>query len=483
MAYPLIGKETIEIDWKNFTRGMSTSDYTSDAGFSVGTSVSTGAASYVNPLVNPGALSFPASPTDKSTNVADSVIASSPDPSATYNRLFVGDAGKFYGWNGTTMTLVATDSTRSYVAGKTDIAPYGSYAYGTSATQIFEWQPSSATINQSFLSGGFVGSSGSATWVAANVPHPVLNFEGNIYYGNGPQLLRQTAVGAQPSEILLLQNFGETIVALGIDPGSGKMLISYTSGQNLSGTLPNINKVGYYDGFSNKLLKSVIVDDMITAFYPVGATVFTTYAQNLGYWTGAGIQFLRTLLISLNNTELAYKHHLTNIDEILYVVERQNILAYGQVMRGAAKAFWYALGNYPGGNATNLSIITNLGSNVLGYSYATNKFATLDTSSTTSLGGNAEFYSQNYNVPRVTAFAQIIIQFISPIPTNTQMGSMAIIDENGVITNIGSVQTEQTGVSWVALPWQSLTQRQIQLRYIPILNTPVFRITIFHTPQ
>lgn len=480
MAYPLIGKETIEIDWKNFTRGMSTSDYTSDAGFSAGVDIPNNAASYVNPLVNPGALSFPATPTDKSTNLTGQMIASCEDPTlggGGATRLFVSadasNIGRFYSINsvGDLTQVGSADGTAGavYIAGKTDMIGFAAETYVTNQHYIVRWE-SPSTFVLTFYDFNSTYSNN------ASVPHPALVYRNFAYYGNGNILLRQSGAGVAPVTILTLPA-NQVIVALGIDPGSGNMLISVVSQINISGTVNSQAFVLYYDGSSPESTKIVPVDTMITAFYNVGATVFITYGQKLGYWTGAGIQFLRTLLIQLDNTQLAYKHHLTNIDETLYIVERQNILAYGQVMQGVAKAFWYLYGNSPGGTPTNLSLVTNIGNNTLAYSYATSKFATLDTS---SIGESGQLYTQNYNFARTINFAQVIIQFTTLIPINTDIGSASIMDENNTVTPIGLVRTEQSNVSWVTLPWPSLTVRQLQLQYIPILPYPIFRITIFY---
>jgi len=61
------------------------------------------------------------------------------------------------------------------------------------------------------------------------------------------------------------------------------MLISIVEQLNLSGTVNSLARVGYYNGFSNKLSKVVFVDEMVLAFYPVGGTVYITYGQKLGF--------------------------------------------------------------------------------------------------------------------------------------------------------------------------------------------------------
>lgn len=420
-----LGKKLFEITDTDWARGMSTSDDISDGGFSSVTDA-------VNLIAQPGVAYAPAQPTDKSTNVADNVIASCSDASGTYDRLYVGDAGKFYGWNGTTMAVVATDSTRIYTAGKTDISPYGPYAYGTSTTYVFEWAVSSGTVNQTYFA--FPTPTGLSD--PSTVPHPCLTFEGNIYYGNGPQLLRQTLVGGVPAEILYFTNYGETIQALSIDSGSGKMLISTTSGKNASDTLNKVNRVHYYDGFSNKTLKTVIVDEMVTAFYPNGNYIYLGYGQNLGIWSGSGIEFLRKLdNVSLSNTDLLYKHHFSNIGSTLYVIDGTQILALGPVRQRGDKVFYYAYKNNVNGN--KLSLIANIGapggaaSPLISIAFAANKFYTwsatdVSTSNTQNLQSNSYEFDNEYWI----RWARVIWK--NQVNNNVDPGSIRFRDQDGI---------------------------------------------------
>lgn len=478
----MIGSKHIEINWKNFVQGMTTTNFTEDGGFSTGDLSSSSYVSIVNPKVNPGLLHFPELSVDKSTNLSGEIIASCEDAGATYNRLFVTDSGKFYGWDGTTLSAaLATDSTRSYVAGKTDMTPYGPYCYGTSATYVWEWVVTTATISQTYFA--FPNSSGSASWDPASYPHPVLVYEGNIYYANGPQLLRQTTVGGVPAEILLLPNYGEAIIALGIDPASGKMLISTQSGYNASGTKNKLSKVQYYNGYSNKVDKVVITDEMITCFYNNGGTVFIGYGQNFGYWSGTGIQFLRRLNIALDSDTLLYKHHVTSVGNILYMIEKHRIIAFGEVMQGQGRSWWYAYQNRPSGTATNLTNISNIGGNKLVFSFATSKFLTLDLEGVTAISGNGVWHSKIYDFPRAVTFNSITIQYSKNVSANTTIGELYIVDDTGTQTQIAVITTAETTKSIFDCPYPTIKSRSLQIQYIASENTGVERITMFYNDK
>jgi hypothetical protein len=480
----MIGSKYIEINWKNWVQGMTTSNFTEDGGFSIGPGVTFGGTSNVNPLITQGILNFPALPVDKSTGLVGEILMSCEDGNVVgvKDRLVVSrvnsTTAKFYTLNGAdVLSLVDTDSTRDYQQGKSDMAPFGTFAYGTSSTYIFEWNIAGGTVNQTFQDL-------TATYTNASVvPHPVLFFENNMFYGNGNKLLRQTTPGGAATTILTLDT-SQVIVAFGIDPGSGKMLISTVTQINLSDTENTTAKVLYYDGFSNKPLKAVIVDEMITCFYVVGGTIFIAYGQNFGYWSGTGIQFLRRLNVALDFNQLVYKHKITNIGHILFIAEKNRILAFGEVMQGQGRCWWYALENTSGGLPVNLTVVFNLGDNKLGYSYDDAKFFTLNTRSKADIDtANALVFSRKYDFPRNVTFNNFVIDFEDEIPINVDIGNVYIFNDTISAPFIGTVRTNQAGILTWQVPYPTLQARSVQIRYIPARNLGIERITWFYNDK
>lgn len=475
----MVGQKTIEIDWKDFVRGMGTGSYTSDAGFSPGIDINGSTATRVNLTVNPGAISFPAAPTDRSTNLVGDMLMSCENPTvggSNNGRLYVSSDvdqdGRFYssGSTGILTSRGAEDTGAHYIAGRSDMIGFQGEAYVTNDHYIVRWQqPNSFDYTW-------------GTFLNVFCPHPALSYEGSAYFGDANLLLRTSVAGTPPTAILTLQT-NQVIVALGVDPGSGKMLISVVDQYDNSDSTYSQCRVLYYDGFSNKASKVVLTDDTILAFYNVGGTVFCTYGQNFGYWTGAGIQFLRRLNVGFDNTQLTYKHHITNIGEVIYIIEKANILAYGQVLGGASKAFWYAYGNAPSGILLNMNMIAYIGSNVLSFGYANAQFFTLDTSSIANKDSSAGFFSQTFNFERVIEFTQVIVQYISAIPANTDIGNISIINENNIVQTLDTIRNTQGGLTWVARSWGALELRSLTLEYIPLIALPVYRITIFYNEK
>lgn len=478
MAYSMIGSNTFDIDGSDFIKGMSTDNNLIDGGFSIGTLPTNGInATIINPVSQPGILNFPATATDKSTNLTGEMMASCEDPAASAARLFVstdsGSDGRFFSSasDGTLTQRGVVDSSHDYLYGRTDIIGYQGEAYVTTATTIVRWQQP-ATFNTSFFS-----------FNDAFAPHPAIVFENNAYYGDGNELHRQTSAGGAPAAILTLPT-SQVIVALGIDPGSGRMLISVVNQYNISDTVNSQAFVLYYDGFSNKVVKTVPVDDMITAFYNVGGTVFVGYGPRVGYWTGAGIEFLRKLNVSYDNAELPYKHHFTNWGQILVVVEKNRFLCFGKVTQDSAPVWWYAYANLVGGTPTNMTIAANLGSSNLCFSYATSKFFLWNILSTSSLFIDSAFYSLKYNIKRKTTFNQVLVEFVNSLTANIDAGTLYFIDSEGNVTLLKTINPgSRTDMRTIECPYPDIDTRSFQLRYLPASAQPIARFTIFANPS
>lgn len=470
-----IGAKSFDIDGSDFIKGISSSNYLMDGGYSPQTFG-------VNTTYTPGLLYGQSPAVDQTDALIGTLRASCEDPttaaSAAFYRLFVASDGTYYTWDNSTLALVHTDGTNPTKYGRADMVGFGNtYVYTTNEVGIVEWQVGTA-FNDTFYV--FTGANG------PNVPHPALVFEDNAFYGNGNTLLRQTGIGVAPAVILTLPT-NQVIVALGIDPGSGRMLISISDGLNASDAQVKVFRVGYYDGFSAKLLKVVIVDDMITCFHPVGGSLYITYGQNLGYWTGAGIQFVRALNISLTSAALAYKQHVTHIGTTLFVIENSKILAYGNIIRGQSPVPYYVFDNTPSAVETTISLITNVGSGQIGYGYvdanAVPKFFVLDTTSVSSTGG-VPWRSNRYIFPRPVTFNQVVIEYGISLPTDgSTVGTLSVTNDRQVQTIIKTITNTQSNMYTIEAPWPDIQTRSIQISYTFQAQYPIRRITVFYSEK
>lgn len=479
----MIGSKYIEIDWRNFVQGMTTTDFTEDGGFSVGSGGTSISTTNINPIVNPGLLSFPSLVTDKSSGLTGDIIASCEDPTNTYSRLFISaDAdtdGRFWSSvaDGTLTQRGSEDTTPVYASGRTDMMPFAGEVYFTNSTQIRQWQLPATFDNSANFP---------FTFNDTSAFHPSIVYENNAYYGDGNELLRQTGAGTLPAVILTLPT-NQTIQAIGVDPASGKMLLSILDQYDHANTENVQARVGYYNGYSSKLDKVVLIPEMMTCFHNLGGTVFTGYGRNFGYWNGTGVQFLRELHNTADSGALLYKHHITSKADIIYIIDQSRILAYGEVMQGQGRSWWYAYQNFPSGVATNLTNIVNFGgANLkknLAISYGTAKFDILDLNTTASKQGSSAFFSKRYRFPKSVTFNSLVIDYSVAVADSTDIGIATMIDDTGTGLQLETVNTPETNKRTFHLTNPTLESRSLQIKYIPLVNTPIERITLFYTPK
>lgn len=409
----MIGKNFISIDVQEIAvKGMSSSADISDGAFSPETDA-------VNLTYNPGVMYASASGVDSDTDtrLTGGVIAISPDMNviSSTNTLQVTDDGKAYRYDGTKLTAtgVALTAGKTWASGFTDIVTFGGEAYVSSKESLTRWQNDN-TID--------AGGSWPFSFTNSNVPHQGLVYENNMYWADKNLLLQQSAIGdsTAPTTILTLDT-SSIILSLGIDPGTGMMLISTTNTLDTSGTLPAVNKLIWYDGNSTKQLKSVIVEDSIFGFHTVGGNTFVGYGKNLGYINGSGVSFLRKLRNVTNvQAELPYKHHFTHIGNTLYVLDGLQILAYGEVIQGR-KIFYYCYKNNV--NSNKMTAIGYGGSGKLVFGFASSKFYSLDTTSV-STTNTLSFYSDKFVFPRPVFLRDWYLEYADAIVSNDSNRSL-----------------------------------------------------------
>ncbi len=419
-----LGKKIFEVNYVDFAKGMSTSDVLGDAGFSP---ITDG----VNLLSQPGVLLNPPVPTDASAGLVGEMIASCEDPTGSYVRLYTSSDGsqhgRFWSLDGSNVLTQrgSTDSSHTYVSGKTDMVAFDGEAYITSSSEIVRWSSigSSNTIDPAFFN-----------FTDAFSPHPALTFNNFAYYGDGNLLLRQTAANATPTVILTLPS-SWIIVALGIDPGSGQMLISVIGQINLSDTINSGARIGFYDGFSAQVTRYVQVDDMVTAFAPTEGSLYCSYGQNLGLWNGSGITFLRHVNVDFDNTQLLYKQHFSSIGSTLYYVEKARIIGYGPLRQKGDNVFYPALTNAATdgfGTAENFTHIASIGSNIMSMSYPTSQFAVWNSRGITA--NNQNFFSNNYNFDDELWVRRARVIYYTKVADGANPGDLTIYDQDGLIT-------------------------------------------------
>lgn len=415
------GKYQIQLGADQFISGMSSSDFATDG--ALGTS-----SAGLNPFVTPGVIRALATSTDLSSNVIGNIIASSEDSQSisAYNRTFIDASGNYYTYNGSSVTKTNTATTNAafYITAKTDMVSFAGNTYVTTGNgDIDRWLTSGPTLTNSW----WVGTKSQAS-MNSLVPHPMVAYQGNLYIADANKL---NTIASDSSTIalgVLTLNSNEIIYALGIDPGTGLMMISVQTTVNISDTLTSKFFVYLYDGISAKATRKIIVDDLVTAFFNMEGTVYVGMGLTIGEWNGSGVTFLRKLQnTTANFADMPYKHHFTGVRNILHVIDGQSVLSYGASVPGK-KGFYYTATN-PSGSG-HLSAIFGLGSGVIAIAYATNKLASFDFTSTAA--GSATLYFNNIYFPRPIMVRRMRMM-TTGITTTSGIGSFGIEDERNVL--------------------------------------------------
>lgn len=426
----MVGKYQIQIGAEDFAKGLASSDYAQDGG--LGTS-STG----VDPFVEAGTLKGTTTSTNISTNVTGTMIASSEDSQSVsaYARLILDNDNKYYTFDGSSCTLRHSGA-KSYTFGFADMVSFSNYTWVTSNADMARWNTSGGfTLTEDWWTNA---SFGNQSALNSSTPHPLVVFENLLWVGD-KNLLHSVSSGGTVVNSALTLNENERIQALGIDPGTGLMLISTQVTQNYNDSIASRFFILLYDGYSTKVRRKIPVDELVTAFHNVGGTVYVGMGLSVGYFNGSGVTFLRKMAnVTRSGTVLLYKHHFTNIGNILYVTDGSAILAFGEVMGGTDKKWFPIHSNLAG--AFQIGAIGNFGSGKLGYS-SVDDHLYYTTPGLTGVG-IASIVTPFINFPRPVFIRKIRVFTKGITTTNANgIGSVAILGDSATYQGSGALGT------------------------------------------
>lgn len=423
----MIGKKQIQIDARQFLQGMASSDYMPDGG--IGTS------SYnLNPVRTPGVLCATHFDTADGDGVStDDLIASCEDPregnSSELDRVFVDTDGCIYGLSsGDEFDKMKTpSSTTGYTRNITDMISFDGDVYITKTTDVVKASVSGSTwtLDEDW----WTDAEGNAALVPA-FKHPMIVFEGFLWIADGKSLHNVDESGVSNEDVLEIGS-NERIESLGIDPGSGLMMIGVTTILDSGNDLSSANYVMLYDGYSAYVRRKIPIQGKPTSFINVGGQVFVTYDNLVGIWNGSGITFLRRLQTEAeSSTTITYRQKVTAIGNLYVVVEDNKLLAYGDISPG--KKVWFPIYKNLESSAAEIELATFCGNedggNLL-VNFADTQIRLVKLFDPSS--GAGKFYSPFYNFER-PIFVRKVRIFTDGINTTSGIGSMGIIDELGV---------------------------------------------------
>ncbi len=436
----MVGKQVLTISAADFAKGSSSSDYAQDGGFSP---LSSG----LNLNIKQGVVYSTPAPTDASANVAGVFIASCPNNGAgisSNRRNFLDSSANFYSLSGTTITKQAT-GTKTYTYGLSDMISFQNIYYASSINDVTQWSGTTITSETWFsVNSGTFGSLG-------NYPHPMIVYNKKLWIADGNYL--HSFDGTTIVTEALIFDTNQVIYALGIDPGTGQMLISTSLGPNASLSNPQLTAVWLFDGASSRPSRFIPTNDMALSFHSIGESVFVGMSRGIGIWTGAGIQMIHQFLnVGYDANFLPYKMHITNIGNILYFVDGKQIFAYGEVQQvnniwmRQVKVFYPCFQPITGAPVSSyIGLIANVGSGALGVFYQTatptNEFAILDM---TTAGSGGSLRSNRYEFPRPVVIHRIRV-FTTGITNNTTGGQVGIYNDESNNTIVSA--SSQMGIA------------------------------------
>ena len=150
----------------------------------------------------------------------------------------------------------------------------------------------------------------------------------------------------------------------------GRTLLAFCGiSQNFGHTRGGGGRVYYIDTVLKDWTREVVLESQVEGTRVVGGIVYVTYGDNLGYFDGNGLQFLKKIAIGTTDTSQSnatYSHCMANIDDILVIRNDNMALAYGDL--GAGKVFWKP---YSSPGLRTLTCLFYRGNNKMLFAYQT----------------------------------------------------------------------------------------------------------------
>ena len=390
--------QSFTIDKNDFRLGVSTSRRHTDGGFAPnkflsGYSVPKNVA--VNLFKGAGDTLYPP-PTrydinlNSSSVITGDVIAFAEDGTLSGNDsgYALDDDGKYYSIDGNTVTLRQTDSTNSYIVGTSDLVQYKGNLYGTAREDIVRLTGSSLSAID-------------ATWwtttrghsaLNSSYRHPMAIVEDILYIADRYYIHTWDDSASVQQAMTLPSIYNITNMIAHPD---GRHLIVFCSGTaNYGHSLKSKSVCFIVDTVNLEFIREISLDDQVEGSVNVGGVIYVTYGENLGYFNGDGISFLRKLSPTITgNLVTRYKHSLANVDGILAVLDGDCVLMYGDL--GLGNMFWYQYADNQS-VPTSPSAIAYIGSKKMLIS-TTDRL--LDRFDLNDISGSCEWESNFYSFP------------------------------------------------------------------------------------
>ena len=387
-----------EINWNDLIKGEGPSDYIPSHGFSPTGSYG------LNMTKTRGKVYFTEPDTDRGgATLTDDVIAMAYDKTLSGNDAYIlDDGGAVYTLAAGTLTKRQTITADTFIVGTSDLLQYESavgspFLFATSQTRIIRFTGPNldgAAPDTDFWSGLNTG-----------VRHPLERVEDKLYIGDFNLIHAYDGTTTTSAEITLPPYVN--ITSLRKHPDGRTLLAFCGISQNFGHTRGGGGRVYYIDTILKDWTREVVLESQVEGTRVVGGTIYVTYGDNLGYFDGNGLQFLKKLTIPSTDsttTNATYSHCMASMEDILIVRNDTQVIAYGDL--GAGKVFWKSYT----GNARTLTCVFYLGDNKMLYAYQTSgsveKLVEVDYD---NIGVNGAFTTNHYFFGQMVQIKRIIV--------------------------------------------------------------------------
>lgn len=318
--------QTYVIDFTQILSGASSADRVSQTGISI-------KSKGISLDYNKGVVHFTPNPSVRNPNVLGRTVATCTGTGLyATDRYLLTDQGRFYSFNGGTLTLKQYDTTNTYQPMKADMLMFLGNFYATSNTNI------------AFLAGDMT--SLDATWWTGTKGKPAMDsvsrhillvVEDTMYISDNNYIHTWDGTTAVTNVIVIPPGF--TITSM-IGHSDGRKIIAYAASKVDFSSGSNVTSRRYIIDPFDATWTETELDAQVNGSINVEGNIYVTTVNKLGIDTGVGIQYIRDLAVPRDGWFLPGKHKLFNNRGTLLLAEATKILAYGEVIPGQ-KVFYY----------------------------------------------------------------------------------------------------------------------------------------------
>jgi len=350
----------------------------------------------LNLLKEKGVLYFADAGTDRSVAaLTDALIATSPDPAYLGNdQYMLGDTGRYYILNGSSLTLGQADSTNTYALGTTDMLVFKGEIFGTSNTNVTKLTAGMAAITATW----WTTTRGHAA-LETGYRHPLEVVEDTMYIGDKNKIHTWDGTTSVASAMTLPTDVN--IVSLRKHPDGQHLIAFCGTTADYSHTRGGRGRIYLIDTVNLEYVREIQTESQVEGTRTVGGVVYVTYGAKLGYFNGDGISWLRDLTAG----SVTYSHQMSNIEDTLLIRDSKDLLAYGDL--GGGGNAWVRLFRTEATSGSTFTVVGNKGNGImlLGYQFSSSKklyeLPLLTEGATGSFSSNIYRFKSNVAIHRI----------------------------------------------------------------------------------